>query len=101
MTDEQWEIVAEVAGPLQAEMLRGLLEAQEIPVILSQEGAGRAYGLTVGLLGRVQLLVPTSALERARQVLDEYDAGYFEGQSLAPSESQPETQDSPPQEAEE
>jgi hypothetical protein len=79
MSDESWETVQEVYGELQAEMLRGLLEAQGIPVYLNQEGAGRAYGLNVGPLGAVQLMVPASLLETAQQVLEDYYAGKFEG----------------------
>jgi hypothetical protein len=70
--------VVVVFGELEAEMLRGLLEAQGIPVILNQEGAGRAYGLGVGPLGMVQILVPEDALPVARLVLDDYYAGKFE-----------------------
>ncbi len=70
--DVQWQIVEEVAGDPQAELLGSLLEAQNIPVILSQEGAGRAMGLTIGLLGIVQILVPNEHADQARQILDDY-----------------------------
>jgi hypothetical protein len=36
MSDQTWEVVEIVSGDLQAELLRGLLEAQGIPVMLSQ-----------------------------------------------------------------
>jgi len=75
MTDERWELLDEVPGPFQAEIVRGLLEAQEIPTILLQEGVGRAVGFTVGPLGDVQILVPLSEMERAALVLDDYYAG--------------------------
>jgi hypothetical protein len=78
MAHENWEIVREVYGELQAEILRGLLEAQGIQVILNQEGAGRAYGLNVGSLGQVQIMVPSHAAPEARQVLEDYYAGKFE-----------------------
>jgi hypothetical protein len=81
MTEEKWEVVDEVAGSFQAEIIRGLLEAQEIPVVLSQEGIGRVYSLTVGTLGLVQVLVPARDFQRARQVLDEYQSGALEDQS--------------------
>jgi hypothetical protein len=74
MSDERWEVASEVAGDLQAELIRGLLEAQGIRVWLSQEGAGRAYGLSLGLLGRVQILVPSDSVEKARSIIDEYYA---------------------------
>jgi hypothetical protein len=31
------------------------------------------YGLTVGTLGRVQILVPAQDLERAQHILEEYE----------------------------
>jgi len=74
MSETDWEVVYEANGSLLAEILRGLLEAQEISVVLSQEGAGRVYGLTVGTLGRVQILVPASDVERAQHILEEYEA---------------------------
>ncbi len=74
MSDVRWEVADEVAGDLQAELLRGLLEAQGIRVWLSQEGAGRVYGLALGRLGRVQILVPTDEVEKARSILEDYYA---------------------------
>jgi hypothetical protein len=75
---EDWVILDEVPGMLQAEILRGLLEAQEIPTVLSQEGAGKAIGLTIGTLGTVQILVPSIDQERARELLEAYYAGDVE-----------------------
>ena len=72
---EDWIVLDEVAGMLQAEILRGLLEAQEIPTVLSQEGAGRAIGLTIGSMGTVQILVPSKDEERARELLEAYYSG--------------------------
>lgn len=78
MSEENWTQVTIVYGDLQAELLRGLLEAQEIPVLLSQEGAGRAIGLTVGPLGETRILVPSSQLSRAHAILAAYEAGTYE-----------------------
>jgi hypothetical protein len=72
---DDWIVLDEVPGMMQAELLRGLLEAQEIPTVLSQEGAGRAMGLTIGTLGAVQILVPSKDQERAREVLEAYYSG--------------------------
>jgi len=79
---EDWIVLDEVAGMFQAEILRGLLEAQEIPTVLSQEGAGRAIGLTIGSMGTVQILVPSKDQERARELLD----AYYSGDVEAPAE---------------
>jgi hypothetical protein len=75
MSEDPWELVMETNGPFEAEMLRGALEANQIPVFLSQEGAGRAFGLTMGTLGLVQILVPHSKAELARKILQDYESG--------------------------
>ena len=49
MTDDKWELITTVSGELQADLLRGLLEAEGIKVFLNQEGAGKVYGLTSNL----------------------------------------------------
>jgi hypothetical protein len=72
MTDKKWQVVTEVDGGLRAELLRGLLEAQGFEVLLSREGAERAIGLTTG---KAQILVPKSAVEEAKQVLEDYYSG--------------------------
>lgn len=78
MNEQTWEVLTEVDGELNAEILRGLLEAQGIPVSLSQEGAGKVYGLTIGEFGRVEILVPSGYLAQGRQVLVDLDNGVFE-----------------------
>jgi hypothetical protein len=78
MADEEWVLVDRVPGQLQAEMLRGLLEAQGITVWLNQEGAAHAYAVSVGTMGSVEILVPTSMVEKARQILEAYYRGDYE-----------------------
>ena len=79
MAETEWEVLSETAGSFHAEMLKGLLEAQGIPVLLSQEGLGHSvYSLTVGPLGRVQVLVPAELIDRARHVLKDIETGAFE-----------------------
>ena len=36
MTEQQWAVVDEVAGSFQADVIEGLLKAQEIPVLVSK-----------------------------------------------------------------
>lgn len=78
--DLHWETIEEVYGDIQAELLRGLLEAQGIPVMLNQEGAGRAYGMTVGTLGLIQVCVPSNLAESGRRVVEDYYAGKYEAE---------------------
>jgi hypothetical protein len=82
MSDDELVLLEEATGPAQAETLRGLLEAQGIQILISQESAGQsALPVTFGILGGVQLLVKKKDLEQARQILDEYYAGDFIEQS--------------------
>lgn len=83
MSEHNWEVIEKVSGELQGELLRGLFEAQGIPVTLNQEGAGRAYGIGIGALGLVQILVPSNFAEQARQILEQYYAGDFEADQEA------------------
>ena len=91
MSTDQWEVLYEVEGTFQAEILRGLLESQGIDVFLSQEGAGHsAFAVTVGALGQVQILVPSSQLAQAQEVLRDYNAGVFEDTEPFDTSSEPE-----------
>jgi hypothetical protein len=82
MAEEEWTLVDKVHGQLQAEILKGLLEAQGIMVWLNQEGAAHAYAVAVGTLGMVEILVPSSVAESARQILEAYYRGDFENMEL-------------------
>jgi hypothetical protein len=54
------------------------VKAQEISTVLSQEGAGKAIGLTIGTLGTVQILVPSKDQERAQEIVEAYYSGDVE-----------------------
>jgi hypothetical protein len=69
----RWEVVASAPGLTSATIVGGRLEAEGIPVRTWQEGAGRALGLTVGILGTAYVAVPEAYVDRARQILDEVD----------------------------
>lgn len=70
--DNDLIIIESAAGMLEAEILRALLESYDIRTLLSQESAGSAIGLSVGPLGRVDILVPASQAAQARRILSEY-----------------------------
>lgn len=76
-SEHKWVIIREVSGELIAENIRALLEAQEIPVYLNQEGAGRALGLSVGPMGLTEILVPDIYREQALAILEDYDKGGY------------------------
>jgi hypothetical protein len=93
MSNEQWQVAGEVAGEIEAEILRGMLEAQGIKVWISQEGAGHVFALGVGRLGRVQILVPQEDLVRSKALLEEYYAGQLENQDFDLSNEEQEDAD--------
>lgn len=65
----RWVRVAVALGPAHAEILRGRLEAEGIPARVLQEPAGSVYGLTVGLLGQIDVVVPQEYAAQAHELL--------------------------------
>ncbi|HBT46875.1 MAG TPA: hypothetical protein DEA73_03180 [Peptococcaceae bacterium] len=68
---EKWIVVAS-ALPLEASLVKGLLESAGIPVRLRGEAIGRLYGLNLGPLGEVEVLVPEGKVDQAREILEEH-----------------------------
>jgi hypothetical protein len=64
-----WVPVATPMTAIEARLIVGWLESEGLPVRISQEAAGAAIGLTVGL-GRIHILVPAPLEERALALLD-------------------------------
>lgn len=69
-----------VSGKLQAEILRGLLEAQGFHPLLSREAAGEATGFGVGPMAEVTILVPASEAQAAKQIVEDYYAGRLDAE---------------------
>lgn len=57
------------SGLPEAHIIKGKLETEAIPVLLSYESAGLVYGLTVDGLGEVQVMVPPALAEKAKEIL--------------------------------
>jgi tetratricopeptide (TPR) repeat protein len=66
-----WVAVSVTSGITVAEVLANRLRAAGIPAHALQEGAGQAYGLTVGPMGDARVLVPGDRADEARRLLDE------------------------------
>jgi hypothetical protein len=54
---------------MEAQIIKGRLESEGIPVLLSYESAGLVYGLTIDGLGDVKIMVPKSLAEEAKKIL--------------------------------
>jgi hypothetical protein len=85
--------IAEVSGDMQAEMLRGLLEAQGIDVMLSEESAARAIGINMPGMGIVHLMVRAEQAEAAQKILQEYDDGELEDEVLLEESDNPDDEE--------
>lgn len=79
MDQLKYEVLVEVFGRLEAELIESYLEAQGIDVELVQESVGHSvYPVTVDGLGRVQLFVPKKKISEAREWLASYRTGIDE-----------------------
>jgi hypothetical protein len=54
---------------MEAQIIKGRLESEGIPVLLSYESAGLVYGLTIDGLGEVKVMVPEALAEEAKEIL--------------------------------
>jgi len=74
MNELKWELLTEVQGRLEADLLKTYFEAYGIDIELFQEAVGHLiYPVTVDGLGRVQLFVSKEQAEEARTLLSEYN----------------------------
>ncbi len=71
---EETVVVYVSQGPLGAEVAKSKLESADIPVMLRFEAVGRALGITVDGLGRVDVLVPRAFEAKAKALLQETGA---------------------------
>src|SRR5690349_14084444 len=75
MDELKWELLTEVQGRLEADLLKSYFEAYGIDIELFQESVGHhIYPVTVDGLGRVQLFVSKEQATEAHKLLDEYNA---------------------------
>lgn len=72
------DVVFVANGKLEAETVKILLESFGIPAFINQESAGSTYGLTVGPLGEVDVMVPAENLDEAKKIISEMKAGNLE-----------------------
>ncbi|MBS4023836.1 MAG: DUF2007 domain-containing protein [Dethiobacter sp.] len=66
---ESWVTVFEASNIDEANIVKGMLEASDIPVFLEREAVGAIYRLSVGPLSEVAVKVPKNNAARASQLL--------------------------------
>ena len=72
---EQLIVAYTAASPGEADVVKGALLAAGVPAETSREGAGAAYGFTVGPLGIVDILVPAEYAAQAAELLAAFRRG--------------------------
>lgn len=55
----------------EAQIIKGKLEAEGIPVLLTYDSAAVVYGLTADGLGKVEIKVPEEYVEEAKKLIEE------------------------------
>jgi len=69
MSADEQLVTVYIATQMEAEIIKGRLESEGIPVLLNYESAGLVYGITVDGLGEVKVMVPKRLAEEAREIL--------------------------------
>jgi hypothetical protein len=73
MDELKWELLTEVQGRWEADVIKAYLAGSGIDSELFQEAAGQLFPTTLDILGRVQIFVPREQAEEARKLLEEYN----------------------------
>jgi len=68
---EKWFVVRYPKTHAEANIIKGLLESQGIPVLIQQEAVGKVYGMTLNGLGQIKVLIPAEKKTEAEQILPE------------------------------
>jgi hypothetical protein len=63
-------VIKVVQGELRANIIKGHLESEGIPVYLKYESAGIIYGITADGIGEVRIFVPQECAEEARKIIE-------------------------------
>ncbi len=74
---------------LQAQIVKGRLESEGIPVLLRYEGAGLVYGITVDGLGEARVMVPEDLAQEAETIVADHEYGEPEDESEDESGEKP------------
>ncbi len=72
MDDLKYDLLIEVLGSMEAELLKSYLESNDISVKLFEESL--THTLYPNMFGRVQVFVEKENIEPARKLLEEYES---------------------------
>ena len=63
-------VVWEAPNQLEAQIVVGRLQSEDIPAMIRGEAAGTVFGFTTGNLAATEVLVPPSLAQRAIEILE-------------------------------
>jgi len=69
MAEKEELVVIGSASQLEAHIIKGRLESEGIPALLSYNSSSVVFGLVVDGLGEVKIMVPASFAEEAKEIL--------------------------------
>jgi hypothetical protein len=73
MTEENWVVVCRAAGMVNAQIILGRLQADDIPAHLQYEAIGViSCSLDIDGLGEVRILVPESFVNQTKEILSQH-----------------------------
>lgn len=70
MPDNKLTTVYVANSQPEAQIIKGRLEAEGIPVVLCYESLGAVFGITIDGLGQVKIQVPNSMSQEATEILE-------------------------------
>jgi hypothetical protein len=73
--DKNYVLVYTTSGRLNGDMIRIYLESGGLNPLVYQESAGMTYGLTIGPLSEVKIMVPEEQVEIAADMLGKMERG--------------------------
>jgi hypothetical protein len=70
MSTKERLVAVRSANYMEAQIIKGRLESEGIPVLLRYESAGVVFGITVDGVGEVKVMVPEQMAEEAKEILE-------------------------------
>lgn len=70
---ENWVEICVANNMLEANLIKGKLESEAIPVMLKYESAGQLYGITVDGLSEVRVFVPEELKQESIEIIGSVD----------------------------
>lgn len=87
--DESAALLTTAHNPVEAGLVRGILEAEKIPYQIRERGVGNAVAALAGFsIYGSDIFVPKAMLERARAVLEAYEHAEVQEQDLSEEETE-------------